>query len=74
MPNADSSEITRLKRLKGLVNDSKFVGSSKFRSTLPYGTLPVPILFSLTNFLPGTGTHSIAAAQQVSAARQRSLP
>jgi len=74
MPNADSSEMTRLKRLKGQANDSKYVAASKFRTTLPYGSIPVQILFSLENFLPGTGVHSIAAAQQASAARQKSLP
>lgn len=82
MPNADSSDRTRFLRLKAQANDTLknseteayLVDQRKFRATSPDMILPVRIFFSLSRFLPGTGTHSIAAAQQASAARQRSLP
>jgi len=76
MPNADSSEMTRLKRLKAQANDSNGnVAVVKFRRPSPDGILPVQIKYSLSNFLPGIDSvHSIAAAQRVSSRRPIGFP
>ena len=76
MPNADSSEMTRLKRLKAQANDSNGnVALSKFRKPSPDGILPVQIKYSLSKFLPGmTSVHSTAAAQRLSAGRPIGFP
>jgi len=79
MPNADSSDRTRFLRLKAMSNDTLFDNSTqtyaidqrKFRATSPDGILPLQIKYSLSKFLPGTGNHSIAAAQQISASRPK---
>jgi hypothetical protein len=76
MPNADSSEHTRLKKLVAQSNDlNGAVSTIKFRGPSPIGVLPVPIKFSLLNFLPQItgGTHSIAAAQQESIRRRKRI-
>jgi hypothetical protein len=76
MPNADSSEYTRLKKLAAQSNDSTgAVATIKFRGPSPVGILPSPIKFSLSKFLPQmrAGIHSIAAAQHESIRRRKRI-
>ena len=76
MPNADSSEYTRLKKLVAQSNDSNgAVATIKFRGPSPIGILPSPIKFSLLNFLPQitSGNHSVAATKQESIRRRKRI-
>lgn len=67
MPNVDSSDYTRFKKLKALHNDQdpNIVDSRKFRGPQTGGAGRVPIIFALNEFLPGPNTqHSVAGAVQ----------
>ena len=67
MPNVDSSDYTRFKKLRALHNDQNpaAVDRRKFRGPQTGGTGRIPIFFALNNFIPGPNTqHSLAGAVQ----------
>jgi len=74
MPNVDSSEYTRFKRLSGLRNDvdPNAVSQNKFRGPASVSQPRVAYKLNfLQKFIPKMSTqHSIAAAQQYDNVRQ----
>jgi hypothetical protein len=73
MPNADSSDYTRLLKLRAKQNDFSAVDSRKFRGPHSVGIARIPATYSLTNYLPQItgGPHSLAATQRFSADRMK---
>jgi len=61
--NADSSEYTRMKKLRLQLNDLNGVDPLKFRAKRPDIVFQKPFSFNVTNFTPASSTHSVAAAQ-----------
>lgn len=65
MPNADASEVTRMKKLRAQANDFLgIVNDNKFLRPSPDGIVPLRIT-GLRNFLPSlsaNSNHNVSAA------------